>query len=154
MGQGTQWIISNVTRFAALWLAALTVGALAIPGEASRFSTPQSITELVSLPLALCLMLFVAAFAAFVAFVFLTPVLALWLAVYLGVTFGLARLLRSDRSTRLAGIVAAPLLWVPFVHAGDALVADVSLAVICLYGLLVKPWPTNQSAPKRSATTA
>ena len=151
MGQGTRWIIFNVTRFAALWFAALIVGALAIPGEASRFPAPHSIVGLLSFPLALCLTVFVAAVAAFVAFVFFAPVLALWLAVYLGVIFGLARLLPSDRSARLAGVVAAPLLWAPFVHAGDRLVDDVSLAVICLYGLLAKPWPTNQSTSRGTA---
>src|SRR5690348_15231870 len=97
------------------------------------------------------------AVAAFVAFVFFAPpVLALWLAIYLGATFGLPRLLPSDRTARLAGIVAAPLLWVPVVHSGDRLVNGVSLAVICLYGLLAKPSPTNRSRPRQSpgATTA
>lgn len=149
MGQGTQWIISNVTRFAALWFAALIVGVLAIPGVGSRFPVPHSIIGFLSFPLVVVVTVLVAAVAAFVAFVFFAPVLALWLAVYLGVIFGLARLLPSDRVARLAGIVASPLLWVPFVHSGDRLVDDVSLAVICLYGLVAKPWPTNQSKQKR-----
>ena len=102
------------------------------------------------MPLAVFVTVFLAAVAAFVAFVFLSPVLALWLVVYLVVIFGLARALPSDRSARLAGILAAPLLWAPFVDSGDRLVNDVSLAVVCVYGLLAKPWPTNQSASKRS----
>lgn len=151
MGQGTQWIISNSTRFVALWLAALIVGMLAIPGEAGRFPTPHSIIGFLLFPLAICLTVLVAAFAAVVAFVFFAPVLALWLAVYLGVVFGLARVLPSDRMVRLAGFVAAPLLWAPFVHAGDRLVDAVSLAVTCLYGLLAKPWPANRFSPGTAA---
>jgi len=44
----------------------------------------------------------------------------------------------------------------PLVHSGDRLVDDVSLAVICVFGLLAQPWPTNQSTSRRStgATTA
>jgi hypothetical protein len=96
--------------------------------------------------LALFVTVFLAALTAFVAFVFFSPVLALWLAVYLVVIFGSALALPSDRSARVAGILAAPALWVPLVDSGDRLVNDVSLAVICVYGLLAKPWPTNQSA--------
>ena len=149
MGQGSRWIVLNVARFSGLWLATLTVGALAIPGV-SRFPVPHSIVGIVSLPLAVLVTVFLAAVAAFVAFVFFSPVLALWLVVYLVVIFGLAHALPSDRSARLAGILAAPLLWVPFVDSGDRLVNDVSLAVVCVYGLLAKPWPTQQSTPKKS----
>ena len=150
MGQGSRWIVLNVARFSGLWLAALTIGALAIPGL-SRFPVPHSIVGIVLLPLAVFVTVFLAAVAAFVAFVFFSPVLALWLVVYLVVIFGLARALPSDRSARLAGILAAPLLWAPFVDSGDRLVNDVSLAVVCVYGVLAKPWPTtNQSTSKRS----
>jgi hypothetical protein len=106
MGKGYRWISSNAARFSALWLAALTIGALAIPGE-SRFPAPHSIIGILLFPLARCITVFVAAVAAFVAFVFFSPVLALWLAVYLLVIFGLARALPSDRSARLAAIVTA-----------------------------------------------
>ena len=149
MGQGSRWIVSNVARFSALWLAALTVGALAIPGE-SRFPAPHTIAGILLFPLALFVTVFLAAVTAFVAFVFFSPVLALWLAVYLAAIFGLARALPSDRSARLAGILAAPLLWAPFVHSGDRLVDGVSLAVVCVYGLLAKPWRTDQSTSKQS----
>ena len=148
MGQGSRWMVLNVARFSGLWFAALTIGVLAIPG--GGFPVPHSIVGIVSLPLAVLVTVFLAAVVAFVAFVFFSPVLALWLAVYLVVIFGLARALPSDRSARLAGILAAPLLWAPFVDSGDRLVNDVSLAVVCVYGLLAKPWPTNQSASKRS----
>ena len=150
MGQGSRWIVSNVARFSGLWLAALTIGALAIPGL-SRFPVPHSIVGIVSFPLAVVVTVFLAAVAAFVAFVFFSPVLALWLALYLAAIFGLARALPSDRSARLAGILAAPLLWAPFIDSGDRLVNDVSLAVVCVYGLLAKPWPTNQSTGRRDA---
>ena len=76
--------------------------------------------------------------------------LALWLAIYLVVIFGLGLALPSDRSARLAGIIAAPALRVPFVRSGDRLVDDVSLSVICVYGLLAKHWPTDQSTSRRS----
>lgn len=148
MGQVSRWIVLNVARFSGLWLAALTIGALAIPG--GGFPVPHSIVGIVSFPLAVVVTVFLAAVAAFVAFVFFSPVLALWLVVYLVAIFGLARALPSDRSTRLAGILAAPLLWAPFVDSGDRLVNDVSLAVVCVYGLLAKPWPTYQSTSKRS----
>jgi hypothetical protein len=148
MGQGSRWIVLNVARFSGLWLAALTIGALAIPG--GGFPVPHSIIGIVLFPLAVFVTVFLAAVAAFVTFVFFSPVLALWLVVYLVVIFGLARALPSDRSARLAGILAAPLLWAPFVDSSDRLVNDVSLAVVCVYGLLAKPWPTNQSTSKRS----
>jgi len=148
MSTGSRWIISNSARFAALWLAALTIGALAIPGE-DGFPAPHSIAGILTFPLALLLTLFAAAFTALVAFVFFSPVLAPWLGVYLVAIFGLAHALPSDRSVRFAGGLAAPLLWVPLVHSGDRLVADVSLAVVCVYGLLAKPWPptTRRRAP-------
>src|SRR3954465_5299894 len=149
MRRGSRWIVLNVARFSGLWLAALTIAALAIPGL-SRFPVPHSIVGIVSLPLAVFVTVFLAAVAAFAAFMFFSPVLALWLAVYLVVIFGLARALPSDRSARLAGILAAPLLWAPFVHSDDRLVNDVSLAVVCVYGLFAKPGPTNQSTTKRS----
>src|SRR3954447_16621968 len=102
MGQGSRWIVLNVARFSGLWFAALTIGALTIPGL-SRFPVPHSIVGIVSFPLAVVVTVFLAAVAAFVAFVFLSPVLALWLVVYLVVIFGLARALPSDRSARLPG---------------------------------------------------
>src|SRR3954469_14416914 len=129
MGQGSRWIASNLARFSGLWLAALTIGALAIPGP-SRFPVPHSIVGIVLLPLAVFVTVFLAVVAALVAFVFFSPVLALWLVVYLVVIFGLARALPSDRSARLAGTLAAPLLWAPFVDSGERLVDDVSLAVV------------------------
>lgn len=89
--------------------------------------------------------MFAAAFVAVVALVFFGPVLAIWLAVYLVVIFGVVRALPSDRAARLACVVAAPVLWVPFIHSGDHLVDDVSLAVTCLLGFLARPWPTNGS---------
>jgi hypothetical protein len=141
MAQRSRWILSNVARFSALWFTALTAGALAI---SDGFPAPHSIIGILMFPLALFLTVFLAAVTALVAFVFFSPVLALWLAVYLVVIVGLALALPSDRSARLLGIVAAPLLWVPLVHSGDRLVDDVSLAVICVYGLLARPWPTNQ----------
>jgi hypothetical protein len=149
MRRGSRWIVLNVARFSGLWLAALTIAALAIPGL-SRFPVPHSIVGIALLPLAVLVTVFLAAVAAFVAFMFFSPVLALWLVVYLVVIFGLAHALPSDRSARLAGILAAPLLWVPFVDSGDRLVNDVSLAVVCVYGLLAKAWPTNQPNSKRS----
>ena len=112
MGQGSRWIVLNVARLSGLWLAALTIGALAIPGL-SRFPVPHSIVGIVFLPLAVFVTVFLAAVAALVAFVFFSPVLALWLVVYLVVIFGLAR-------------------------------------ALSVYGLLAKPWPTNQSTSKRS----
>src|SRR6266480_2535709 len=136
--KGFPWIVSNIARLSALWLAALAIGALAIPGE-SRLPGPHSIGGILSFPLLLVVMVFVAALTAFVAFAFFSPVLVVWLAVYLVAIFGLARALPSTRSARLAGFLAAPLLWVPFVRSGDRLVDDVSLAVICVYGLLAKP---------------
>ena len=142
MGQRSRWIISNVARFWALWLAALTVGALAVPGE-SLIPVPYSFIGIVMFPLALLLTVVLAAVTAFVALVFFSPLLALWLAIYLVVIFGLALVLPSDRSARLVGIVAAPALWIPFIHSGDRLVEYVSLAVICVYGLLARPWPMN-----------
>src|SRR4051812_18554368 len=149
MGQGSRWIVLNVARFSGLWFAALTIGVLAIPG--GGFPVPHSIVGVVLFPLAVLVTVFLAAVAAFVAFVFFSPVLALWLVVYLVVIFGLARALPSDRLARLAGILAAPLLWAPFVDSGDRLVNDVSLAVVCVYGVLAKPWPTTkQSTSKRS----
>jgi hypothetical protein len=151
MREASRWIIGNAARFAGLWFVALTTGALIVIEVPSRFHAPRSIVGLLSLPLALCLLLFVAGFAAFVALVFFTPVLALWLALYLAVIFGLARALPSERSIRLAAIIAAPLLWFPLVHSGDHLVDDVSLAVACLWGLLVRPWPTSRSASQTPA---
>src|SRR3954454_24939998 len=148
MRRGSRWVVLNVARFSGLWLAALTIAALAIPGL-SRFPVPHSIVGVVLFPLAVVVTVFLAAVAAFVAFMFFSPVLALWLVVYLVVIFGLARALPSDRLARLAGTLAAPLLWAPFVDSGDRLVNDVSLAVVCVYGLLAKPWPTKQSASKR-----
>src|SRR4051794_1625675 len=111
--QGFPWIFSNVARFSALWLAALAIGTLAIPGE-SRLPEPHSVGGILSFPLLLVAMAFVAAMTAFVAFAFLSPVLVVWLAVYLLAIFGLARALPSTRSARLAGILAAPLLLGPF----------------------------------------
>jgi hypothetical protein len=145
MRQRSGWIISNAARFSALWLAALTVGVLAVSGG-SGFEAPHSIIGILMLPLAPVVTVFLSAVTAFVAFFFFTPVLAFWLALYLAVLLGLALALPSDRSARLAGVIAAPLLWVAFVHSGDRLVDDVSLTVICLYGLLAKPWPKNQSS--------
>src|SRR5881394_3562679 len=147
MAQLSRWIVSNFARFSALWFAALTVGALAISGG---FPSPHSFIGILMVPFALLVTVFLAAVTALVALVFFSPVLALWLAVYLVVIFGLALAMPSDRSARLAGIVAAPLLWIPFVRSGDRLVDDVSLAVICLYGLLATPWPTNHSTWSRS----
>ena len=151
MREGSRWVIENAARFAGLWFAALTLGALIIIEGPSRFAAPRPIVGLVSLPLVLCLLLFVSAVSAFVAFVFFAPVLALWLALYLAVIFGLTRALPSERSARPAAIIAAPLLWIPFVYSGDHLVDDVSLAVACLYGLLVRPWPTRGSASQAPA---
>jgi hypothetical protein len=91
MRQGSQWIGGNAARFAALWFAALTLGALVIPGEGQWFPAPHSLPGLLTLPFALCVMVFLAAAAAFVALVAFTPVLVLWLAVYLAVIFGLTR---------------------------------------------------------------
>jgi hypothetical protein len=152
MGQRSRWIVSNVARFSALWFAALTVGTLAISGG-SRFPALHSIIGILTFPLALLVTVFLAAVTAFVAFVFFAPALALWLAVYLVVIFGLALALPSDRSARLFGIVAAPVLWIPLVHSGDRLVDDVSLAVICLYGLLAKPWPNHATSSRPTKAT-
>src|SRR4051794_19967891 len=77
------------------------------PGP-SRFPVPHSIVGIVLLPLAVFVTVFLAVVAALVAFVFFSPVLVLWLVVYLVVIFGLARALPSDRSARLAGTLAAP----------------------------------------------
>src|SRR5436190_18320823 len=118
MRQGSRWIISNAGRFTAVWLASLTVGALAIPGE-TPFPAPHSVSGFLSFPLALLLTVLLAAMTACIAFVFFSPVLALWLAGYLVVIFGLGRALPTSRSSRMAGFVAAPLLWAVFVHSGD-----------------------------------
>ena len=147
MRQGSQWIGGNAARFAALWFAALTLGAFVVPGESRWFPTPHSLLGVLTLPLALCVMVFLAAVAAFVALLSFSPVLVLWLAVYLAVIFGLTRALRSESLTRPVTFIAAPALWVPFVHAGDRLVDDVSLVIICIYGLLVRPWPVRPPAP-------
>jgi hypothetical protein len=151
MRQGSQWIGGNAARFAALWFAALTLGALVIPGEGQWFPAPHSLPGLLTLPFALCVMVFLAAAAAFVALVAFTPVLVLWLAVYLAVIFGLMRALQSEWLARPVTFTAAPALWVPFVHAGDRLVDDVSLVIICVYGLLVRPWPTRPPARSHPA---
>src|SRR3954471_7047504 len=61
MRQGSQWIGENAARFAALWFAALTLGAFVIPGDSRWFPTPHSLLGLLTLPLALCIMVFLAA---------------------------------------------------------------------------------------------
>src|SRR3954468_6844354 len=116
MGQGSRWIVLNVARFSGLWFAALTIGVLAIPG--GGFPVPHSIVGVVLFPLAVVVTVFLAALAAFVAFVFFSPVLALWLVVYLVVIFGLARALPSDRSARPAGTPPPPPLWGPVLYSG------------------------------------
>lgn len=151
MREGSRWIVRNTARFAGLWILALTFGALFIIDGPSWITAPDSVVGVLSLPLALCVLLFSAAVVAFIALLFFTPALLLWLALYLIVIFGLAHALPSGRPARLAGIIAAPLLWVPFVHSGDHLVDDVSLAVVCLYGFLVQPWPASQSASQAPA---
>jgi hypothetical protein len=145
MREGSRWITGNAARFAVSWFVALTLGVLVIPGE-GRLPAPDSILGIVSLPLAVCVIVISAAVVAFVGLVFFAPVLGLWFAVYLMVVFGLGRALASDRSARLAAVVAAPLLWVPFVHSGDRLVDGLSLAVTCLYGFLVQLWPIRRPA--------
>ena len=145
MRQGFHWVSGNAARFMALWFAALALGALVILGD-SEFTTPHSLVGVLTLPIALCVMVFLAAIAALVALAFFSPVLVLWLAIYLVAIFGLTRALPSGWPARPVTITAAPALWVPFIHAGDRLVGDVSLVVICVYGLLVRPWPTRRPA--------
>ena len=139
MGRALRWAIGNCARFAALWLGAATVVALVLPGEAS-FPWRASPHAVVTLPVGVLLVLFAAVFVAVVAFVFFTPVIALWLGVYLLILVALARL-RSARLGRLAAIVCAPLLWVAFIQSGDRLVDGFSVAVALAFGLVASPWP-------------
>ena len=123
----------------------------------ARYSRRTSVARtalhwgILSFPLVLVVTVFVAAATAFVAFAFFSPVLVVWLAVYLVAIFGLARALPSTRSARLAASSPHLSFGSLFVRSGDRLVDDVSLAVICGYGLLAKPWPTNPAGSNRSA---
>ena len=139
MRKASRWAIGNCARFAALWLAAATVVALVLPGEAS-FPWRASTHAVLALPIGALLALFVAVVVAVVAFVFFSPVIALWLAVYLLVLVALARL-RFTRLGRVAAIVCAPLLWIAFIQSGDRLIDGISIAVALAFGLVARPWP-------------
>jgi hypothetical protein len=139
------WAIGNCARFAALWLATATIVALVLPGKA-RFPWPTSTHAVLTLPIGVLLALFASAFVAVVAFAFFSPVIALWLAVYLLVLVALARL-RSPRLRRVAAIVCASLLWATFIQSGDRFVDGISVAVALAYGFVVRPWPRDDGLP-------
>jgi hypothetical protein len=92
------------------------------------------------------LALFAAFVVAVVAFVFFTPVIALWLAVYLLGLVALARL-RSARLGRVVAMVCAPLLWVAFIQSGDRLVDGISVTVALAFGFGASPWPRGDGLP-------
>jgi hypothetical protein len=145
MRKASGWAIGNGARFAALWLVAATCVALVIPGEAS-FSWPTSALAVLTLPIGVVLALFAAAVVALVAFVFFSPVIAIWLVVYLLVLVGLAHL-PSPRLRRVAAVVSAPLLWAAFIQTGDHFVDGISVAVALAFGFLARPWPRDGRLP-------
>jgi hypothetical protein len=127
--------LRNVARFAAVWLLLGTVIVFIASVGGERPHLPRSLGQVVAVPFAIAAVLIVSTITAAVALLLLSPVLLVWLSVYLLALWWLERLIRRHARVVAIGLSPLPLI---LVRPGDRQVAYASIAVAVVYGCVVR----------------
>jgi hypothetical protein len=134
-----RWAAGNVGRFLLIWLLVTTAFMVTIDlADGGHLDRPHSVWAILFLPITFAAFLAAVVITALIAMILFSPVVLVWLAVYLSALWWLGRA-RPHALVQIFAVALAPLLWIVFVQTDPPEVGYAALLVTFLFGMFVRP---------------